>query len=733
MCRLTLLSAIRVLKQTLSVCLALSVSLSPSTILLADSPGSIVVADRKVSPKIDGFLNEAAWQSSWVIDEFIQREPKEGVIATERTEVRIVTDADNLYIGVTCFDVDPSSIIAKEMERDSDLDRDDNFSFILDTFHDKRSGFYFAINPNGAQFDAQLGTRGRRGMNRDWDGVWDVRSRILEQGWSAEIVIPFKTLRFHEQENQTWGINFRRKIARKNEESLWRGWRRNEGLLQLTAAGELQLSGRIEQGRNLVVIPYFSSGYEKGFRPYDDFETGGTSKTGFDLKYALTPTLTADVTFNTDFAQVEADQEQVNLTRYSLFFPEKRDFFLENQSNFEMGSRFRALAFYSRRIGLGEERESVPILAGGRVTGKTGKMDIGLLSIQTRETGDTPATHFSVARFKRNIFEQSHFGMIYTRKSPGEESSNNQLVGADLSLRTSKFRGNRNLSLSTYFMQSFSPSTNSQNHAFNFSLSYPNDLIHANLAYAEVGENFNPELGYVRRTGARMWFGSFNVAPRPKILNLRKIELNSRVFYNSDFHGSLESAGTTFRPIGLVFQSGDEFEFNVSTNHDFLTEAFDIFDDIEIKEGRYDVVKYELRFETNDSRLVSSGIRYKWGGFFSGNQRAMNLGTRLRLSKRLSVAGEYKYTDTDLLEGSFVTHEVASRVNLAFNTRLTARLFLQWNNEDEEIGLNFRLRWIPRLGSDFFIVYNEIEDTALSGLRTKHRVLLTKLTYWWNL
>ena len=692
----------------------------------------IIASEAKESPKLDGYLNEVAWKNSSVIDQFFQREPNEGAVATERTEVRIITDDYNLYIGVICYDSAPGSIIAKEMERDSELGRDDNFSIILDTFNDKRSGYYFAINPNGAKFDAQVGSSGRRGMNKDWDGVWDVRTQITDKGWSAEIVIPFKTLRFKKQDKQTWGVNFRREIARKNEEILWQGWRRNEGIFQLGAAGELQMPSKIKQERNFMVLPYLSSGYEKGFSQYD-FETGGTGKIGFDAKYTLTPTLTSDFTVNTDFAQVEADQERINLTRYSLFFPEKRDFFLENASNFTMGSRFRALAFYSRRIGIGEDREPVSILAGGRITGKVGNNDIGLLSIRTRDTGETPGTQYNVARFKKNIFEQSHFGMIYTHKSPGSESSTNQVVGFDLSMRTRKFRGNRNLNFSSYYMQSFSPKTNSLSNALNLSLSYPNDLMNANLSYAQIGEDFNPELGYVRRTGARMWFGFFNLAPRPKMFNLRKIQLNFRAFYNTDYDGMLDSGGITFRPIGLVFQSGDQFEFNIETKNDYLDSSFDIFQDIEIAPGRYDALSYQLKFETNRSRLVSTEISYDFGEFFSGDQKGINLKTRFRLNRHLSISGEYRYTKTDLREGSFKTRELVSRMNIAFNTRLTARFFLQWNNNDDEISMNFRVRWIPNLGSDFYLVYNEIQDTALRGIHTKHRVLLTKFSYWFSL
>ncbi|RMF42811.1 MAG: hypothetical protein D6751_11530 [Deltaproteobacteria bacterium] len=286
--------------------------------------------------RIDGRLTESAWRKAMPVTHFRQREPREGEPATERTEVRILFDNQNLYLGVRCFDAQPQLIIAKEMETDGRLSLDDNFTVILDTYHDYRSGFYFQINPNAAKLDAQLGDGGDS-FNRNWNGIWDVRARITPEGWEAEIILPFKTLRFSEKETQTWGINFRRFIRRKNEEDLWQAWHRNQGIRQLSAEGTLLLPWPVKRGKNLELKPYMTSGFQAG-NPAYGYRNDQQWKTGLDAKYAITPTLTADLTLHTDFAQVEADRARINLTRFSLFFPEKRDFFLESESNFSFGA-----------------------------------------------------------------------------------------------------------------------------------------------------------------------------------------------------------------------------------------------------------------------------------------------------------------------------------------------------------------------------------------------------------
>jgi len=681
--------------------------------------------------RLDGVLSEEVWKRAQVVDTFRQREPNEGEPASERTEVRILMDRKYLYVGVICYDSEPEKIIAKEMERDSDLERDDNFALVLDTFFDQRSGFLFATNPNGAKFDAQLGF-GRERMDPNWDGIWDVRAAITEEGWSAEFLIPFRTLRFKEENVQRWGINFRRMIARKNEEDLWKAWRRNDGLLQLTQAGVLELSSSVERGHHIELMPYMSGGFEKGYPGYG-YETGRTGKTGLDVKYGLTPTLTLDLTLNTDFAQVEADQVRINLTRFNLFYPEKRDFFLESASNFQFGSEHRAMAFYSRRIGLTRTREPVPILAGVRLSGKAGRYDVGALTIQTGKHEEMESTNYTVLRFKRNVLRQSYVGMIYTQKTPAETTSVNRVAGVDFRFVTDRFLGNKNFVVAGYAMKSFTPGNAPQTHALNFFVDYPNDLIDMFLFFGEVGDRFNPEVGFVRRKGLRSYGGSFRFMPRPNIRQVRKFHFAFRVFSNYTFSGVLDSRMMMFRPFGIIFQSGDVVEVDIERNFDFFPQDFPLFGEVYVRAGKYEATSYQVKVETNQSRFFSIEAAYRWGGFYSGTHRKTELETALRFSKYLSVAGGMNYTDAQLPEGSFVAWEWFTRLQFAFTTRLSGFIFLQWNNEDDETILNFRLRWIPRLGSDFYLVYNEVEDTRLGRFQPKHRVVLAKFTYWWGI
>ena len=713
----------------LILCGILYFSAVPAAAASADGTVRAVFSPGKI--RVDGWLKEPIWRRATVINQFTQREPEEGKPATEKTEVRVVVDRDNLYVGVICYDSDPGGLIAKEMERDSQLERDDNFALVLDTFFDQRTGFLFATNPNGAKFDAQLGF-GRERMNRNWDGIWDVRARKLENGWSAEFVIPFKTLRFHEGSAQRWGINFRRIIARKNEEDLWRAWRRNDGLLQLTAEGVLVLPRPARRGRNLEFMPYVSGGLEKGYPGYP-YQSRQTQKAGLDVKYGLSPTLTADFTFNTDFAQVESDQVRINLTRFNLYYPEKRDFFLESSANFSFGSEHRAMAFYSRRIGISPDRKQVPILAGARLSGKAGDYDVGLLSIQTGRFGSIPSTNYSVLRLKRNVLEQSYIGMIYTQKTPADTASVNRVIGADFRLSTDHFLGGKNLTFSGYFMKSFTPGAAPGTHAYSVFVDYPNDLIDTFVAFSEVGDRFNPEVGFVRRGGLRSYGMSFRFMPRPAIPGLRKLQFVARSFSNLTLDNVLDSRMTMLRPFGFILQSGDEFEFNLLKNYDYLRRPFPLFKDVVIEPGRYDALGYELKLKTNPSRLLSGEISCQWGGFFSGTQQKIEWTSSLRLSRYLTVSGGLNTTDARLPEGNFVANLWFSRLRFAVSTHLTGLLFLQWNNEDSETTLNFRIRWIPKLGSDFYFVYNEVQDTQFSRLQPKYRVVLTKFTYWWSI
>ena len=693
---------------------------------------STVVATWISQPvKIDGWLSEPVWQQALPIRNFRQREPKEGLPATEKTEVRILFDKENLYFGILCFDNHPESITAKEMETDGQLGLDDNFTLLLDTYHDYRNGFYFQVNPNGAKFDAQVQNSGES-LNMNWNGIWDVKTRITAQGWTAEIILPFKTLRFTGDSLQVWGINLRRYIARKNEQDLWQAWHRNQGIRQLSGAGVLKILQPVLRGKHLELKPYLSTGLEHGYTA-PGYQNDQRFKSGLDTKYGLTSTLTLDFTVNTDFAQVEADRARINLTRFSLFYPEKRDFFLESSDNFSFGSSHRAMAFYSRRIGLSEEGEQIPILAGGRITGKVGQNSLGVLNIQTRRQGDIPSTNFSVLRLKHDVFRQSYLGMIFTNKTPGDTTSSNRVAGVDATLSTSHFLGEQNLIFHTYYMESFSNRRVPQNHSFRVFFDYPNDLFDNFIQYFEVGKNFAPEIGFVRRSDIRSVYGHAKFMPRFHHFNVRRLVFKIQGSYTTDFENVLKTRFFEYRPFGFDLHSGEDFEFNIQTDYERLDEPFDIFDDYSIPVGIYNMLRWEIQFSTKSSRPLSSEIFLNWGEFYTGRSTELNLQSRIRVNKYLTVVSDYQRTAFRLSDQRFTTHEASLRLNVNLTTHLTSRLFMQWNNEDEELNFNFRLRWIPRLGSDFYLVYNELQDTRIPGFRSNNRVLLLKFAYWWGI
>lgn len=565
-------------------------------------------------------------------------------------------------------------------------------------------------------------------MNPNWDAIWDAQARVTDRGWEAEIIIPFKSLRFQQADPHEWGFNVRRYIARKNEQDLWQAWLRNQGVRQLSEAGTLILRGELKQGKHLDLMPYVTTGIQRAQDEQVEMDT--QFKPGLDVKYGLSSNLTLDLTLNTDFAQVEADRARINLTRFNLFYPEKRDFFLENSSNFNFGSYHRVMAFYSRRIGLSPDREQIPIIAGGRISGKIGGTNVGFLNVQTRADKGIPSTNFTVLRLKQDIFRKSYVGMIFTNKSPADTGTVNQVAGADIELSTSRFMGNRNLIFHSYYMKSIAPFQEPNNHAFRVFVDYPNDLFDNFMSYMEVGEHFNPEMGFVWRRNIRTYYGHVRFMPRPNFLNIRKFIFQLRGYYTTDFNNVLQTRDWEFRPFAFVLHTGDELEFNIQHNYDRLECDFPIFEDYVIPAGIYQGLRYELQVYTARRRPVSGGFEWNEGEFYTGHRRRLEFTGRLRLNKYVSITGDYLRTEVHLSDGDFTTHETSARINVNFTPRLTSRLFIQWNNEDDEINFNFRLRWIPRLGSDVYLVYNEIQETDIPGFRSKNRVLMAKVVYW---
>ena len=470
--------------------------------------------------RIDGKLDEPDWQGALPIGPLIQLDPKEGEPASEETEVRILFDSDAIYFGITCRDRTPSAIVSKQLTRDADLSVDDRAMVILDPFFDQRNGFFFAVNPSGARADGQVANSAEH-ISIDWDGIWNAASRITPEGWVAEIVIPFKTLRF-KPGLASWGLNVERHIKRKNETDRWAGARRDIWVSNLAEAGRLEGLTGIHQGHGLDIRPFLATGNKD-----DD----GRLDVGIDVSKNLTPNLNASLTVNTDFAETEVDARQVNLTRFPLFFPEKRAFFLEGAGVFELPgvTGTDLVPFFSRRIGLLEGQE-VPILIGTKVIGRQSGYNIGFLDVQTRRVDNVEldgqkvsvdGQNLLAASVSRNFFRQSTVGAIFTRGNPAG-AGNNSLIGANARLATSEFRGNKNISLDVFMFRTQDEESHTSDYAGGFKVDYPNDLWDIAMTWKQIGTNFRPALGFVPRAGIRRANVGVEFRPRPERWAIRQ-------------------------------------------------------------------------------------------------------------------------------------------------------------------------------------------------------------------
>lgn len=684
-------------------------------------PSSITAVRIETPPMVDGVMDDSCWRLATPVTDFKQREPKEGLAATERTEIRLVYDDWALYIGVWCFDTEPHKLVANELRRDFSYAQEDNIEIIFDTYRDLRNGFLFVTNPNGARFDALVTDEGKN-VNENWNGVWDVRTQTNSEGWFAEIEIPFSTLRFPDDTVQVWGVNFERNIRRKREQVRWQGYSRNYELEQLSKAGLLLGLRDIHRGTTLEVKPYVSGGYQQNAFP----EKSRTilTKVGVDLKYPLTQTLTLDVTFNTDFAQVEADRAQINLTRFPLFFPEKRDFFLEGAGTFDLNFGGRPLLFYSRRIGL-SNGEQIPIIAGARVVGKVDEYDIGVLDMQTGKKGNEPTTNYAVVRVKRSILNESYVGMMLVNKQVS--GGYNRGYGADANLRFSNILGSNVLEVGGAFAGTITPGLSGENLAYRVYVDYPNDFVDHFLGFRDVQQNFNPEVGFVSRRGKQLSW-ALRIAPRPGVLGIRRLVFKPvDVEYYWDTNNVPESAFWEWRPLGFTTESGEFFEFNIQRTFDRLDADFEVFNGVIIPKGRYHYTHYEIQFETNSSRLLSGGVFYNWGDYYTGRRKALYASGTLKANRHLSLSADFSTNRIELFRGSFTTRELGAWIGYAFSTLLDTRIFVQWNNKDQQVNLNFRLHWIPKIGSDIFLVLNALADS--SHWRNSQTTMLIKVAY----
>jgi len=651
--------------------------------------------------KFDGKLDEPQWQQATHISNFTQRDLNFGEPITERTEVAILYNKNYLYIGVWCYQKDVDKITAKNMNTDFNYRSDDNFQIMISPYDDNRTGYLFVTNPNGARADIQIYS-GEDG-NEDWNGVWDVKTQITDKGWFAEIYIPFSTLQFKNDSVLNWALNFERDIVSENEQALWQGWSRDFSIYAVANAGHLINIKNIAYAKKFEFKPYVLAGarYEKNMGSSYPFKLGG------NLNVSISPTLKLNLTTFTDFAQVEADRIPVNLSRFSVYYPEKRQFFLEGYDMFSYYLGDMNNAFYTREIGF-ENGHQIPIIAGARLFGKIGRNNIGFLNIQEGSFDTIPTTNNTVLRYKRDLGKQSYIGGIFTNRI--NSNTSNQVFGIDAAYQTSNFLKNKNLTIGAKLTMSTEDFT-IQNDAYTYRIyaDYPNDLIDNFMAIGSLTKNFNPELGFVRRTNYDSYSWYFRLSPRVLTkYGVKRLLLKPWGFtvYNTHTTGELESFSNETRPIGAVFQSGERFEFNLIQHYDRIDVPFWLTDKDSIPVGKYMMYNYEFQFETYHARRVWASLLYNWGDFYNGNIKTFESELGVNINKHLNVNANYTVNFVSLPGSDITTNEIALYLNYAFTTKLNFSLFSQYNDLDEVMIYNFRLHWIPKVGSDLYFVYN---------------------------
>ena len=706
-------------------------------------------------PTVDGDLSDAAWAQSEVGTGFMQHEPLDGVPATEQTEVRVVFTDSTIYFGIAAFDADPDAIIAKEMERDSRIYQDDSIVLLLDTFHDRRNAYAFETNLNGARTDTLVTDEGRD-LNLEWDGIWSVASRKTAAGWTAEIAIPISTLRF-DPAAPAWGFNVQRYIAHKREMTHWSGLPREVGVLgqvgsevqpvhRVSMAGELTGLTGLAQSAQLQIKPFAIGDVSED--PRLDLDPATDGDYGLDIKWGVTRSLALDLTYNTDFAEVEVDELQTNLTRFSLYFPEKRDFFLENAGIFDFGPPHRRFyeppvlkAFFSRRVGLDAGRQ-VPIDWGARLTGRVGGWDIGVLRVATaglaRDDEALPPNAFTVARLKRNVGERSSIGAMLTETAPDGELAN-RVAGVDFVYKpgpktifggfwSSSAIGEEAAASSENAAAGASDAGES---AYGFNFDYQGRALTVFLDAQEIEEDYSPKAGFLLRRNVRHLNPQIQWLPRIERGFVRSWFTELYVdYYETLDEGELETQRIEFAPIGMRMTTEDRWRLGYVHETENLVEPFEVSDGVVIPPGRYEFDTVEAAAFTNQSRLFGLRGRIGVGDFYEGTQTSGRIGFNFRISRHLQTQTSWVYNNVELPQGAFDVGLYSQIVNMTFTPNLRLNTILQYNDLSGDLGTNIRLHWIYRPGSDLFVVYNEnwmAED--LRHRQSTHRQIAVKFTY----
>ena len=718
--------------------------------LTHDSDGGVTVrAFRLDAPlRTDGQLDEPIYGSVPPAADFIQQEPLEGEAATEKTEGWIFFDDRNIYVSARAWDSHPERMVASEMRRDGrQINQGENVSVIFDTFHDGRNAFYFQTNPLGVLRDQEV-TEER--PNPDWNTVWEVRTGRFDQGWTFEMVIPFRSLRYPGPGPQIWGFTMRRFVAWKNERSFLTPIPRsmgNRGIYRISLHATLVGLETPDRPIDLEVKPYAISAMTSDLDAADPISNHTTGDIGGDLRYGLTQTLTANFTLNTDFAQVEADEEQINLTRFSQSFPEKREFFLEGRGTYDFGRGSGGgrgggrgaggggggnpdvpVMFFSRRIGL-SEGEAIPVRVGARLTGKAGPVTVGALNVQT--TGDAPdggalRTNFSVVRVKHEIMSRSSIGLLATHRTRMiSQDGSNTVLGLD-----AQFQFLTDWEINSYYARSSTPKGVGDDASYRAQVAYNGDRYGLQIGHLMVGDDFNPEVGFMRREDFRL--NSAQVRFSPRLFSSRSIR---RLVWQASFNhitdassDVLESrqAQVTFR---TELESGDMWDVQYTSRFEFLDSDFKIAQDVVIPVGEYHFRAVRTTYTLAQQHRLSGRLNAEYGSFFDGDRTAIGYSGRIKLSPRFSLEPSLSQNWLDLVDGAFNTQLVTVRAIVTPSARSALSNLIQYNSRNSAWSSNVRFRWEYSPGSELFVVYSDSRDTSLQGFpELKDRTLAVKIT-----
>ena len=684
------------------------------------------------TPVLDGdVLGDAAWRGAEAATGFWQRQPDEGHPATQETEVFVGFSDDALYIGLVAYDDNPDGIIVSDSRRDSSLDDTDSFQVILDGLLDRQNGFLFGTNPAGIEYDGQVvregtgGVFGGGGFNLNWDGTWDVVAAISDIGWSAEMRIPFRTLRYGSGDEQVWGVNFQRNIRRNNEVAFWSPLDRQRTIYRISEAGTV--TGLVPPSqRNLKFTPYVLGSRAEGG---DLVGTETETEFGFDLKYSITPALTLDATYNTDFAQVEVDEVVINLDRFNIFLPEKRPFFLENAGQFTVGNSEEVEMFFSRRIGIGEEGAPIPIDGGVRLSGKIGgTTNVGFLHMSSEAVaGEAPGNKYTVARVNQELRNRSAIGaIIINREGDGShlvsaENDENQTYALD-----GRWGIGENLLLQAWLAKTDTPTLTGKDDAFSLKGDYDSAKWSFRAEYTEVGGDFNPEVGFLTRSDYRKVSGLILRRIRPDDL-WGLLELRPHISYRGfwDFDGFQET-GFLHVDNHWEFRSGYEIHTGVNFTREGVKEPFDIIDGVTIQPGTYDHAEGQIVFNTDLSAPLSLSLRTTVGGRFGGDRVSIAPTIRYRIGETFSTELSYNYNDFDLPvpNGQFNANLSRLRLSYSFTPKILVQVLAQYNEVDDIFGTNFRFSWLQSANSGFYLVYNEIDERGVDAVPTGRELIL---------